>query len=112
MNGRMGKWFGAMLLLIAACGVHAVEGKLVATLSRNQEDQWSHILPNRPPHVATVSSVVPDQPFSVCLYLSNFALKDGAADVTVDLEQVDPDGTRKTLGKDLHPKTLELAFYR
>ena len=40
MNGRMGKWFGAMLLLIAACGVHAVEGKLVATLSRNQEDQW------------------------------------------------------------------------
>lgn len=101
MNGGVRKWFAAVLLLFAACGLQAVEGKLVATLSRNQEDQWNHILPDRPPQVATVDSVVPGQPFSICLFLHDFSLKNGAADVTADLEQIDPNGKRTALGRDL-----------
>ena len=95
------KLAGALLLLFAACGVHAVEGNLVATLSQNLQDQWEHILPGRPPQVSTVSRVVPGQPFSIRLVLGRFALKEGAADVTADLEQVNPDGTKTPIGRDL-----------
>lgn len=95
------KLAGALLLLFAACGVHAVEGNLVATLSQNLQDQWEHILPGRPPQVSTVSRVTPGQPFSIRLVLGRFALKEGAADVTADLEQVNPDGTKTPIGRDL-----------
>ena len=101
MKRGTGKLAGALLLLFAACGVHAVEGNLVATLSQNLQDQWEHILPGRPPQIPVVSRVVPGQPFSIRLVLGRFALKDGAADVTADLEQVNPDGTKKTIGRDL-----------
>lgn len=101
MKRGAGRLAGALLLLCAACGVHAVEGNLMATLSQNLQDQWEHILPGRPPQIPVVSRVVPGQPFSIRLALGRFALKDGAADVTVDLEQVNPDGTKKTIGRDL-----------
>lgn len=101
MKRGTGRLAGALLLLFAACGVHAVEGNLVVTLSQNLQDQWEHILPGRPPQVSTVSRVVPGQPFSIRLVLGRFALKDGAADVTADLEQVNPDGTKEAIGRDL-----------
>ncbi len=101
MNDVFGKRMWTFLIALAAGTLCAVEGNLVPTLSQNLEDQWGHILPKRPPQLSTVSAVVPGQPFSVRLILGRFALKDGAADVTVDLDQVNPDGTVKAIGHNL-----------
>lgn len=82
-----------LLVLMSVCiSLAAFDGKIVCTKARNIQDQWTGILPGRPPVMPLCLQVVRQEPFSVNVFFSNPAIKAGKVHVTGTLKMQNPAG--------------------
>ncbi len=95
------KCFWTVVLSLTAGMLFAIEGKMFCSLADDLQDQFSVYPPTRPPHLSACSKVVKGQPVMIRVILSKPAIRDGIADVLMDLSMRRPDGTFKNLAQDL-----------
>ena len=91
--------------LLTCVSTLAIDGKIVCTKAQNVHDQWSGILPGRPPLIPLCSRVVRQEPFSVNVFFLNPAVKDGKVNVTGKLKLQNPEG-KITYEASLRPQTF------
>ena len=82
----------SFLFLAIMFSLSAIEGQVVPTLSKNMEDQWIELLPERPPIINAISTVVRGQPFQLRFFFRNPALAGQKADVAASVRITDPNG--------------------
>jgi hypothetical protein len=81
------------LFLFITLGSRATRGVLLVTADPNPEDKWRYTLVDRPLEFSKADSVYPDQPFSILLFLAQYAAGfDQRAYLTYNLEVTAPDG--------------------
>ncbi len=84
----------AMLMSIAGA-VLAIDGNIICSKTRNIQDQWTGILPGRPPMIPICTQVVKAEPFTVNVFFVNPVVKDGKVKVSGKLTMYAPDGSSK-----------------
>ena len=86
---------------LAVGPAQALECLVNASLSGSYYDQWLNIPPGRPPFLPTVGNVVKKQYFYVYVNFWKFAVKDGNAAISFDIQGIRPDGKNYFEKKDL-----------
>ncbi len=89
------KRFICFLSVFFAVALNAFEAKVVITRALNIEDQFAHILPQRPPFFPMLSKVEKNAPFSVYFVCIKPELKDGKAKISGKITLHNADGTKK-----------------
>ena len=79
----------------------AVECIVLPSFARNVDDQFVHILPNRPPMIPLVKEVAANETFTVNVLFRNFRSEYDHADVFYRLVLKKPDGKEQVLCADL-----------
>ncbi len=97
----------SLMVLFVLCSLTALafNGKVMCTRADNISDQWTGILPGRPPFVPLCSEVVKGEPFSVRIFFSQPSIKAGMVKVGGKLKIIDPSG------KVMHENKLNLQEF-
>lgn len=81
-----------MFSVLCCLTAFAFDGNVLCTKAENVSDQWTGILPGRPPFIPSCQQVVKKEPFDIRVFFSNPSIKDGMVKVGAKLAIVDPSG--------------------
>lgn len=102
---KLSSFFLLTALMFTGVVLTAFDGKIICTKAQNIQDQWTGILPGRPPLMPLCTQVVRLEPFSVNVFFSNPEIKDGKVNVTGKLKMINPAGNVVTESQ-LQPQTF------
>ena len=85
------------ILLTAGINLFAFDAKIVITRALNIEDQFMHILPQRPPFFPILAKIEPQTPFKVYFLALHPELKNNQASISGKVAFVRPDGKKNEL---------------
>lgn len=96
-----------LLTLCAAVQMYAFEAKIIITRALNIEEQFMHILPQRPPFCPVLAKVEPKTPFKIYFLCLHPEIKDNQAAVSGKVTFIRPD--KNTQSIDLKPVKFKVS---